>query len=388
VTEGTGYVIDPNGDARRALHEVVAAYGPQALSDPAIMERLGRDRLAGLPGEAALIGNAARAGVPAMLREQIPRLGNYGAIQAVATTLAGAHELDDAAAVWVVREYARAMGLIAPGHTGPGPAAGPGRSGPAPGPGGPGMPTGPGMAGGPGMPPQAGGRPPGRHPEGSRLLNRNTLGVAAAIALVAGYLGVAAVAHLSPFPAKNVVAATPPPSTGTSTGASTSTSPSQPATASSSASPASDYDILLTKIPSAVQSQGGCSNAGTLVGATAVSQCSSLTGLGATTIIYYLFPSPSALATGFSDFLTKQSFRRIRGCTTGTAFTDFLSGCRSNFSNTTPRVSGSIAEYANKEQQPIIVSTASQQNVMAVMIGRNAGDLLAYWKKLKWVVTG
>jgi hypothetical protein len=244
----------------------------------------------------------------------------------------------------------------------------------------------PPQAGGPGVPPQAGGRPPGRHPEGSRLLNRNTLGVAAAIALVAGYLGVAAVAHLSPFPAKTVVPTTPPPSAGTSTG--TSTSPSQPATASSSASPTSDYDILLTKIPSAVQSQGGCSNAGTLVGATAVSQCSSLTGLGATTIIYYLFPSPSALATGFSDFLTKQSFRKIRGCTTGTAFADFLSGCRSNFNNTTPHVSGSIAEYANKEQQPIIVSTASQQNVMAVMIGRNAGDLLAYWKQLKWVVTG
>ncbi len=123
MTEGTGYVIDPNGDARRALHDVVAAQGPQALSDPAIMERVCRDRLAGLPGESALIGSAVRADVPARLREQIPRLGNYGAIRSVATTLAGTHELDNAAAVWVVREYARAMGLIAPGPIGPGPGA-------------------------------------------------------------------------------------------------------------------------------------------------------------------------------------------------------------------------------------------------------------------------
>ena len=38
------------------------------------------------------------------------------------------------------------------------------------------------------------------------MLSRNTVGIAAAIALVAGYLGVAAVAHLSPFPAKTVAA--------------------------------------------------------------------------------------------------------------------------------------------------------------------------------------
>jgi hypothetical protein len=381
VTEGTGYVIDPNGDARRVLHEVVAGYGPQALSDPAIMERVCRDRLAGLPGESALIGSAARADVPAMLQERIPRLGNYGAIQAVATALAGAHELDNAAAVWVVREYARAMGLIAPGHTGPGQAAGPG------------YPAGPGQAAGPGgpgvPPPQAGGRPPGRHPEGSRLLNRNTLGVAAAIALVAGYLGVAAVAHLSPFPAKTVAATTSqPPSTGTNTGAGTSASPGESATASPDASPTSDYDILLTKIPSEVQSQGGCRLTGTQVGATAVSQCQSLTGLGATTIIYYLFPSPSALATGFSKFLTTQHFKNQRQCVTGTSFTDFLTDCRSDFNNTTPHVTGSVAEYANKENLPIMVSTDSRQNVMAVMVGTNPGDLLAYWKQLKWVVTG
>ena len=387
MTEGTGYVIDPNGDARRALHDVVAAQGPQALSDPAIMERVCRDRLAGLPGESALIGSAVRADVPARLREQIPRLGNYGAIRSVATTLAGTHELDNAAAVWVVREYARAMGLIAPGPIGPGPAMGPGGPGPAMGPGGPGPAMGPS---GPGMPPpQAGGRPPGRHPDRSRLLNRNTLGVAAAIALVAGYLGVAAVAHLSPFPATTVSATTsPPPSTGTSSGTSTSAGPGDSASASASASPTSDYDILLTKIPSVVQSQGSCLLTGTAVGATAVSQCQNLTGLGATTIIYYLFPSPSALATGFSKLLTANHFKNSHPCVTGTKFTDFITQCRSDFDNTTPRVAGSVAEYVNKENQPIVVSTDRLQNVMAVLVGTNPGDVLAYWKQLKWVVAG
>jgi hypothetical protein len=371
VTEGTGHVIDPDGDARRALQEVVAQHGPQALSDAAVMDRVCRDQLAGLPGESALIGSAARADVPAMLRELIPRLGNYGAIQSVATTLARQHGLDNAACVWVVREYARAMGVIAPGHTGPG------------------LPPEPGMPGGPGMTHGAGGGPPGRHPERSRLLNRNTLGVAAAIALVAGYLGVAAVAHLSPFPAKTVAATTSqPPATGTSAGTSTSAGPSGSPDATPDASPTSDYDILLSKIPSAVQSQDTCRTPGTQFGATAVSQCSGLTGLGATTIIYYLYPSPAALAAGFSDFLRVQKFSKLRECTTGSAFTDFLAECRSEFKNTTPHVTGSIAEYANTNNEPIIVSTDSQQDVMAVMVGRNAGDLLAYWKQLKWVVTG
>ena len=49
-------------------------------------------------------------------------------------------------------------------------------------------------------------------------------------------------------------------------------------------------------------------------------------------------------------------------------------------------MTGSIAEYANTSNQPIIVTTDSQQHVMVVMVGTNDGDLLAYWKQLKWVV--
>ena len=115
MTEGNGHVIDPDGAARRALHEAVAEHGPEALSNAVIMDNVCRDHLAALPGESILIGSAARTDVPALLRNLIPRLGNYGAIQSAAATLAGASELDIPACLWVVREFARALGYIAPG---------------------------------------------------------------------------------------------------------------------------------------------------------------------------------------------------------------------------------------------------------------------------------
>jgi hypothetical protein len=227
------------------------------------------------------------------------------------------------------------------------------------------------------------GGPTRRPPEGSRVFNRNTLGVAAAIALVAGYLGVAAVAHLSPFPAKTVAA-----TSSQSPGPRPSTSPSPNASpdASPSPSPTSDYQILLTKIPSAVRGKNNCRNAGTAVGATAVSECTGLHGLAAGPLFYYLFASPAKLATGFSDFLKTEKFNRSRQCTTNNKFIDFLTECESDFTSATPNVKGSIAEYTNPSNQPIIVSTDSQQQVMAVMVGTNDGDLLAYWKRLSWVV--
>ena len=119
MTEGTEHVIDPDGDARRALVEAVAEHGPEALSDATIMDNLCRNQLAALPGESILIVSAARAHVPALLRDKIPELGNYGAIQSVAATLAQASDLDNAASLWVVREFARALGMIAPGGTQP-----------------------------------------------------------------------------------------------------------------------------------------------------------------------------------------------------------------------------------------------------------------------------
>ena len=226
------------------------------------------------------------------------------------------------------------------------------------------------------------------------MFNRNTLGVAAAIALVAGYLGVAAVAHLSPFPATTVAAtSSQSPSTGTSTadggstGTSTSPSPNGSPDASPDASPTSDYQILLTKIPSAVRGQSGCPNAGTSVGATAVIQCAGLHGLGAGTIMYYLFPSPAALATGFGSLLKKQAnFGRAESARP-TINSPTSSSTASRISPARHRTcKGSIAEYISTNNQPIIVTSDSRQNVMVVMIGTNDADLLAYWRQLTWVV--
>jgi hypothetical protein len=481
VTEGNGHVIDPGGLARRALQAAVTGHGPHALSDADLMDRVGRDELAGLPAEAALISRAARADVAGQLREQIPQLGNYGAIQSVASSLAETESLDKAGCLWVVREFARTLGLIAggtqpapatgaspepneaapggipeaatpepaapepapsaadpavaseavaglaaasaagagqpaaseaaaglpTGDLGPAPAptappgtAGPGTAGPgtaAPGwgqgpaggqgPGPAGVPP-PGWAPGPaGTPPQAGA--PGRPAAGSKLPSRNVLGIAAAIALVAVYLGVAGVAHLAPFPAKTVAAAPSSPSSGSSQGTGATSAPAAtPDTGPDpDASPTSAYDTLLSKIPADVAGQNNCTNIGTDVGATAVAQCSKIQGLAATSIFYYSFTSQSALTSGFNAFLGKEKFKKGQtSCTTGASqFTNFVVQCEDGFTSTSPDVTGDIAEYTNTDNAPIIVSSDDQQLVMVVMIGTNDGDLLAYWKQLEWI---
>ncbi|MGH3177046.1 MAG: hypothetical protein ACRDPF_24655, partial [Streptosporangiaceae bacterium] len=241
----------------------------------------------------------------------------------------------------------------------------------------------PGMGGGP----QPAGGPAPRGSSGSKLFTRNTVGIAAAIALVAGYLGVAAVAHLSPFPAKTAVA---PPSQSASTGPSTNpatspaTSPVTSPATSPDASPTSDYDVLLSKIPAAIQGRDNCHLAGTQFGATAVSQCSRL-NLPAGTIIYYLYRSPAALASGVSSLLSDNHFHKNRECTTGNDFTDFLVECQTEFHNQTPSMTGTIAEYSSTSNAPIIVTSDNQQNVMAVLVGTNPGELLSYWKQLTWI---
>jgi hypothetical protein len=383
VTEGNEHAIDPAGEARRALHAAVAEYGPEALSNAVIMDRICQDRLSDLPGEAVLIGSAARSDVPAMLRDLIPRLGNYGAIQSVAATLAEAHGLDNAASLWVVREFARAMGLIASGGTQLTERAGPGGSaGQDPGAAPPPRPAEP-----PGSPTAAvggaGGRPPGRPSSGARVFNRNTIGIAAAVALVAGYLGVAAAAHLSPFPAKTVAAASSAPA---SQGNGTSPSPAGSPDPAPDPSPLSDYQILLSKIPSVVQGTDNCANAGTSFGAMAVSQCGRQHGLAAGIIIrYYLYPGPAALRAGFDALLKKERFKKQAPCTSGTDFVDFIAECESAFTSTSPAMTGRIAEYVNTSNQPIIVTSDDQQHVMVVMVGTNDGALLAYWKQRQWV---
>jgi hypothetical protein len=215
------------------------------------------------------------------------------------------------------------------------------------------------------------------------VIYRNTVGVAAAIALVAGYLGVAAAAHLSPFPAKKV-SATSSQSAGTGSGTNPATTPATTPAGTPDASPTSDYDVLLTKIPGAIQGRDNCRLTGTQYGAIAVSQCSRL-NLGAGTIVYYLYRSQATLSAGVSSLLSGANFHKRRECTTGADFTDFLVECQSDFHNQTPFMTGTIAEYTNTSNQPIIITSDKQQNVMAVLVGTNPGDLLSYWKQLTWI---
>jgi hypothetical protein len=234
------------------------------------------------------------------------------------------------------------------------------------------------------MPGGTGGLPPRRPSSGTRLLSRNTIGIAAAIAVVAGYLGVAAVAHLSPFPAKTVAATSPAPSSAGNNSPSPDGSP-DPAP-DPDPSPTSDYQILLSKVPNTVRAAGTCYNYGTPVGAIAVSECTGLHGLAAGTIFYYLFSDSAALSNGFITFLKNEKFSRQSECTSNNDFVSFIAECESGFTSTSPNMTGIIAEYANKDNDPIIVSTDNQQRVMTVMVGTNDGDLLAYWKQLQWVV--
>ena len=144
--------------------------------------------------------------------------------------------------------------------------------------------------------------------------------------------------------------------------------------------------MLLSKIPASVQGHNNCQLTGSRYGASAVIQCSRLNSPAAGTINYHLYPSPAKLSSGMNAFLSKVGFHRQRECTTGSQFTDFLVECQSVFHNQSPSMSGSIAEYSSTSHDPIIVTSDNEQNVMAVMVGTNPGDLLAYWKQLNWIV--
>ena len=144
----------------------------------------------------------------------------------------------------------------------------------------------------------------------------------------------------------------------------------------------------MAKIPPAIRAQpvpAGCKNPGIAFGATAVIQCQNLQG-AAQVIIYYQYPSRTALADGLSRYLTAAKFRKIRECTSGnSSFTGFLADCQSDYTIKRLTLTGSVAEYTNGTQV-IIVSTDNNQHVMAALVGTNAGELLAYWNQFNWIV--
>jgi hypothetical protein len=352
MTEGNGHIIDPDGQARRALQAAVAEHGPQVLSDPATLDGICQDRLASLPGEYILIGSAARSDVPALLRERTASGSLDEGIQSVAATVAAAHGLDTATCVWVVREFAWALGYPPPGGIPSAPA----------------KPTGP---------------------------NRSVLGIGAFVAMAVVYLVVAATAHLSPFSGtQTAVLNSPQP--GVTVG-SPNGSPDAAADGSPDVSPdpAPDPDpdpdpdanapsaTLQNLIPSSIQS-GACSADNNSYGSIAAIECSSVQGLAAQTFWYYLFASTSALNQGYSTFFQNDSFPT--SCASNGDFGEFISQCQSTYTNNSLGISGTVTEYVGNGNATI-ASTEDQQMVMCVMDGTNGNDLVTFWSNMDWIVT-
>jgi hypothetical protein len=400
MTEGNGHVIDPAGGARQALRAAVAEHGPQVLSNPVIMEGICRERLAGLPGESILISSAARSDVPALLRQRTASLRIDDAIQSVAATLAAAYGLDTTACIWVVSEFAQALGYtllggfppvagaVPSGFTDQGDALPPVPAEPSA----TAAAAGGAVAGGAGATGAAGPPPPR-----TRGPNRSVLGAAAAAALVVIYLAVAAAAHLSPFTGTQASSNSPQP---ISLGSSPNGSPDAAADASPDASPdpAPDPDpdpdpdantlnaTLLNVIPGDIQSGNTCSDYGTPLGAVAAIECSDVQGLAAGTFYYYLFANTSTLNQGYSGLLQNASFSNSCTASDG-GFESFITLCQSDYSDTSPAISGTVSEYLNSNNAPVIACTEDQQLVMVVMVGTDGGDLLAFWNDLGWIVT-
>jgi hypothetical protein len=208
------------------------------------------------------------------------------------------------------------------------------------------------------------------------------------VALIAVYLAIASVIHLSPFPAKTTSAvSSTPPTQASSAGSSPGTGSSS---ASASATPTSPGQQLLAKIPATITASSQCSELTVSDGATAKVQCTESTGQ-TSGIVYYLYANTNALNQGFEAFLNDSKFNTInphpKSCTaTNGDFSSFTPQCRSVFTNTSPAVSGSIVEYQRKgDLVPIIASTDNQQLVLAVMVGRKNQDLLTYWQQFGWI---
>jgi hypothetical protein len=369
MTEGDRHVIDPDGQARQALRAAVAEHGPLVLSNPATLDGLSRRRLAGLPGEFILIGSAARSDVPALLRQRTATLSIEDAIQQVAATVAATHGLDQAACVWVVTEFAGALGYR-PGRGTPSAANAPPSGStdrPAPHPF--------GSAAAEGMPPRR------------RGPSRGVLGLAAAGALVAAYLLIAAGTHLIPFSPSS-----PPPVIGE--GSPTGT-PDVATVTSADASPdpvpdpdphASALNSLLSLIPADIQSGNACGESSASFGATVTVVCTGVQG-AAGTLYYYSYATTSALSQGYQNLLGTTSFQNSCVASDG-SFAEFNPPCQSTYTNSSPVLSGTMSEYLNQDNDPVIASTEDQQLVICVMIGTSGSDLLTFWDYSQWITTG
>jgi hypothetical protein len=412
VTQGNGHVIDPSGDARRVLETAVAERGPGVLSDPATMDGICRARLQGMPGETILIGSAARSNVPALLQQQVGRLGLDAAIQDVAATVARTHQLDIDACMWVVREFARALGYPVPGlpplasaggfaggsQLYPPTQASPSAYPPTPAPGyqqpyQQQQPYQPYQQTPPPLYPQ-GGTLPGRPPGGPWYSNRKILGVVAAAAVIVVYLGVAASAHLAPFGKPVAVVThsptpTPHPTPTFSMPTPSPTPDPSPDTSPDAVPTITSDEALWNLIPGNVRTSN-CKAITPTDQATEEIACTDAIYNAQTEggyLYYYLFPNSTTLDTSYTNnFLTPLSISSDEGnCG---SFTAFKATCETGWNNTNPSINGRLAEYLYKGFNTL-TWTEEQQHIMVYLSGVNGTQMLNWWLYPdKWVVTG
>lgn len=104
--------LDTQGEAREALSSMVTDYSKRILSDPRMLGNLATDLLPDLPRERNLLVTAAESDVAGELTRHVEEhhLDPDTAVQLVARSLTDRTALDPAAAMWVTKEYAQALG--------------------------------------------------------------------------------------------------------------------------------------------------------------------------------------------------------------------------------------------------------------------------------------
>lgn len=102
---------DRSGAARQALQEIYRDYGLAGIDNDALLNQLLPDLLAGSPREAGLLQAAAATDVGRLLTDRFNgQMPPDAAVRDVAAVLMDRNALDSNACLWIVSEYAAALG--------------------------------------------------------------------------------------------------------------------------------------------------------------------------------------------------------------------------------------------------------------------------------------
>jgi hypothetical protein len=227
-----------------------------------------------------------------------------------------------------------------------------------------------------------------------RRPGRRALGAVAAAALVGGYLGVAAAAHLVPWeaqpapskghPAAAAAAESTPAEQSTPADQSTPAEQSTPAGQSTPAPAQALWDL----IPGAVQA-AGCPAVKVSLGAIAVRDCSRV-GYGTATadarVTYYLFAGNADLDRAYADFLIAAHVSQGAGNCAN--FRAYRPPCETGLANREPLMTGRAVEFTHQGFADL-VSTDEQRHVLVYLTARDGPAMLKWWVyPARWIVAG